>query len=268
MKSYFYLPVLIFFVAMNATAQKQAGTDGNVTFNVTTVSVGGNYSPRHVLAIWIKNSQGDFVISRKVLAASRKQHLVKWVASSGNNSVNAVTGPTINNHTSHTVSWDCRNLEGNLVPDGEYQIWMEYSSRNSANDGVPGPSFHIAFTKAENELELTFPDESYFKQMSLSYVPVGVSLQEIDDNEFDIKLFPNPFVNQASIHFTLNEPTFVNLCLYDASGKRIEEVVDAYLATGKHEVNWQPALLPNNGNIIIRFNIGGRIIQRMLISTN
>jgi len=54
MKSYFYLPVLIFFVAMNATAQKQAGTDGNVTFNVTTVSVGGNYSPRHVLAIWIK----------------------------------------------------------------------------------------------------------------------------------------------------------------------------------------------------------------------
>jgi hypothetical protein len=65
-----------------------ASTDGTVTFTVLTVSNGATYSPKNVLAIWVKNAQGNFVISRKVMAANRKQHLVKWVASSANNVVN------------------------------------------------------------------------------------------------------------------------------------------------------------------------------------
>jgi flagellar hook assembly protein FlgD len=122
-----------------------ASTDGTVTFSVLTVSNGATYSPKNVLAIWVKDAQGNFVISRKVMAANRKQHLVKWVASSGNNSVNATTGATLSNHQTHTITWDCRDVSGNLVPDGTYEIWVEYTSRNSAVAALSGhlPKWHL-----------------------------------------------------------------------------------------------------------------------------
>lgn len=221
MKRSLFYSLVFLLISLTNHAIGQTPTDGTLSFTVSTTSIGGNYSPRHVLAIWIKDSEGNFVISRKVLAASRKQHLVKWMASSGNNSVNAVTGPTINNHTTHTITWDCRNMAGNLVPDGIYEIWMEYTSRNSASDGVPGPSAHITFTKGTEELNLTFPDEAYFKQMSLSYIPLGVSIAEAEPDKYTILLSPNPTRELINLQFTLPENGHVNIRLYDTQGRRI-----------------------------------------------
>jgi hypothetical protein len=258
----FFIVIFVLFHVMSSKAQNY--TDANMSFNVSTVSIGGNYSPRHVLAIWIKDSEGNFVISRKVLAASRKQHLVKWVSSSGNNSVSAVTGPTINNHTSHTVNWDCRDLSGNLVPDGTYQVWMEYTSRNSASDGVPGPSAHISFTKGTDELNQTFPDETYFKQMSLTYSPIGVALDETGENIFDIRLGPVPFTNEVNLSFVLPESSFVSINMYDAQGRRIKELVDDYLTPGIHVKTYNTVDICQNELVMIRFSINGRLVIRKL----
>ena len=139
MKKLLYLLLFsLTFTLVNAQESNEvASTDGSLTFSVLTVSNGATYSPKNVLAIWIKDANGNFVISRKVMANNRKQHLVKWMASSGNNSVDAITGSTLNNHTTHTVSWDCRDLQGNLVADGDYQVWVEYTSRNSNPTSSP-----------------------------------------------------------------------------------------------------------------------------------
>ncbi len=159
-------------------AMTPASTDGIVTFTVLTVSNGATYSPKNVLAIWVKNAQGNFVISLKVMAKARKQHLVKWNASSSGNVVNATTGATLPNHQTHTISWDCRDVNGNLVPDGAYEIWVEYTSRNSNNGGDPGPSIKVSFTKGLGMVSLTIPDETYFKNMTLNYSPLNVGIDE------------------------------------------------------------------------------------------
>jgi len=66
---------MLSFVADFVSAQQAnevTSTDGNLTSSVLTVSNGGTYSPKNVLAIWIKDANGTFVISRKVMANQRK----------------------------------------------------------------------------------------------------------------------------------------------------------------------------------------------------
>jgi len=264
MKRMIFSIMLLFCFSQLNQVSGQTNTDGTVSFSVSTTSIGGNYSPRHVLAIWIKDSEGNFVISRKVLAASRKQHLVKWMGSSGNNSVNAVTGPTINNHTTHTISWDCRDLSGNLVPDGTYEIWMEYSSRNSANDGVPGPSAHISFEKGTDQLNLTFQDAAYFKQMSLTYEPLGVSITESEPDTHTILISPNPTREMINLKFELAKDSYVNINLYDTQGRRIRELVDDNIISGPHHYSFNLDEECTNQTLFLRLIINKELIIRKI----
>jgi len=243
-------------------------TDGNVTFQVTTVSDGGTYSPRHVFAIWIKDAQGNFVISRKVMANNRKQHLVKWVANSGNNVVDAITGSTINSHTSHTISWDCRNTLGQIVPDGTYQVWVEYTSRNSASNGIAGPFTSVSFTKGELPQNITIPDENYFKNMSLVFEPIGVFINSEVDPKHSINIHPNPFSNEITLEINLEADSFANIGLYDLNGIRIDEIFDGYTTQKTLEILWKASdqsIQLKTGTYYIRFNINGKITGKKIV---
>lgn len=224
-----------------SSAGNPVSTDGTLTFSVLTVTNGANYSPKNVLAIWVKDAQGNFVISRKVMAVSRKQHLVKWVASSGNNSVNATTGATLPNHQTHNVTWDCRDLNGNLVPDGEYEIWVEFTERNSAGGGAVGPSTKVSFTKGLDVVSLSPPDEAYFKNMSLNYSPLNVGIEDQFSVISGLSAFPNPFSEKINISFTLTQHCFVNVSVYNSKGTRLAELVNEERPAGYNEFFWQGA---------------------------
>lgn len=256
---------------VGAQAPNLTATDGSMTFTVQTVTNNATYSPRNVLAIWIKNSQGNFVISRKVMAAARKQHLVKWNASSGNNSVNAITGATLPNHQTHTISWDCRDLAGNLVEDGVYQVWVEFTERNSAGGGAAGPSFSISFTKGIDPVSLNIPDESYFKNMTLSYSPQGVGVDYQLGSEYGISLFPNPSSSEVNINFVLIEQSYVNVSVYSADTKRVAELVDGLFASGNQHIKWDGLTLPGEkvqpGIYTVRILINNKIYSRKVVIT-
>lgn len=145
--------------------QTRENTAGVVTFSVTTQSQGGSYAPRHVLAIWVEHN-GDFVKTRKAMANQRKQYLYTWKAASNYNVIDAITGPTLYNHTSHTIEWDCTDLDGNVVEDGEYVMWIEFTEKHAQ-----GPLFNIAFEKGPEGFDITPPDEDYFKNMQLTWEP-------------------------------------------------------------------------------------------------
>ena len=61
------------------TDQTKAASSGELTFTIRTVTAGGNYSPKHVLAIWVEDVNG-FVKTRKAMANQRKQYLYTWKA--------------------------------------------------------------------------------------------------------------------------------------------------------------------------------------------
>ncbi|NOU47725.1 MAG: DUF2271 domain-containing protein [Bacteroidales bacterium] len=266
------LVVFILFLYSNISFSQgenvSTNTDGNLTFSVLTVSNGATYSPKNVLAIWIKDANGNFVISRKVMANNRKQHLVKWMASSGNNSVDAITGSTLSNHTTHTVSWDCRDLQGNIVPDGDYQVWVEYTSRNSASGGQPGPSFSYTFAKGTEIVQPQIPNETYFVNISLLYEPTGIDVI-VDHPDADLyQIQPNPVVNDFMIQLKLIEPSYLNASIYDMGGKRVMEVFDGYITDLNYVININNRVKKKNlipGTYILRLNIDGRISSKKLV---
>lgn len=139
---------------------------GELTFTVRTVTANGTYSPKHVLAIWIEDADG-FVKTRKAMANQRKQYLYTWHAASAYNVVDAITGPTLNSHQTHTVTWNCEDLSGNIVPDGVYTVWVEFTDKHAQ-----GPLYTLDFTKGTEAMSLSPADQTYFKDIQLDFVPL------------------------------------------------------------------------------------------------
>ncbi len=147
-------------------------TPGTVSFTVKTLSAGGNYAPKHVLAIWVEKD-GVFVKTRKAMANQRKQYLYTWKAASNYNVVDAITGSTLSSHQTHTVEWDCTDLDGNIVPDGNYTMLIEFTDKHAQ-----GPLYSIDFMKGTEAIALTPPNQQYFINMEFTYEPEVVLIAD------------------------------------------------------------------------------------------
>jgi len=167
---------------------------GELSFTVRTVTNGGNFAPKHVLAIWIEDADG-FVKSRKVMAVQRKQYLYTWMDVSNNNTVDAITGSTITSHQSHTVLWDCTDLNGFIVPDGDYTVHVEFTEKHAQ-----GPLYSATFTKGPDSQSLSPPDETYFKDISLTFTPIvcDFSASETELCQMGEVIFSDESVNASS----------------------------------------------------------------------
>lgn len=150
----------------NATDNKATdNTSGTVVFTAKTLNAGGSYAPKHVLAIWIEKD-GVFVKTRKAMANQRKQYLYKWAASSNYNVTDAITGATLTQHQTHTIEWNCKDLSGNVVPDGNYTVIIEFTDKHAQ-----GPWYAVTFNKGTEPVSITPPNQQYITNMQLTYTP-------------------------------------------------------------------------------------------------
>lgn len=67
--------------------------------------------------------------------------------------------------------------------------------------------------------------------------PVEQNSLNVDDYEV-LEHYPNPFNPEVNLRVKLSKVTPVKVTVYDASGKFIEEIVDARLNTGVHVFKW------------------------------
>lgn len=226
-KTLILLTVFALLAGTNAFAQNTAGT---VTFSVTTSSNGGQYSPKNIVAIWIKNSSGTFVKTLKVMAAQRIQYLYKWKASSSSNTVGAVTGATLSNHTSHSVSWNVTNVSGSVVPDGTYQVWVEFTDADAQ-----GPYTSYSFVKGIAAVDTSYANISKFSNAHLTWTPTptGISSQEARPAQV--------IQSEYSSYVIFKVPEIVaqnaQIRIFDLSGKELLNTFN-YLDTGSGRVFW------------------------------
>jgi len=234
----FSLTMLCTLSARGQKAIPMESTPGTMTFTVRTLSNNTGYAPKHVLSIWIKDQAGNFIVSRKVMAASRKKHLVKWVASSAYNTTTAVTGATLNSHQMHTITWDGTNSSGQQVPDGVYQVWVEYTSENSANNGSPGPSTSVLFHKGPVAEHLNPANQPYFQEMVLDWVPLGVGITEPVTAQGQMTAYPNPFTEKVNLAIQLDIRSQVQVNVYNSSGNLVESLANEIASAGKYLLSW------------------------------
>jgi hypothetical protein len=140
--------------------------DPTLSVGFTTVSYKGKYAPRNVGAVWVADGQDVFVKTLEVWAVKRIKYLEKWKGVSGGNGVDAITRATRSNHGSHALAWDMTDVGGNVVPDGVYRVYVEFTEQNGA-----GKWTFIEFVKGATPVESSPPDLPYFTEQHLTYTP-------------------------------------------------------------------------------------------------
>lgn len=144
------------------------GTACTVTFTITTGPGTGTYAPKNVTAMWIADSAGTLVKTLEVYASIRMINLLKWEAASGGTiPPDAVTGATLPNHIQHIGTWNCKDGNGNIVPDGQYQAFMEWVDYDAWPFGTTNV-FSVPFPKGSGPQNLTPANQTGFSQITLN----------------------------------------------------------------------------------------------------
>ena len=151
-----------------------ATTDGTASFGVTFVDPPGNFSAR-VDAFWITDSANKFIKNLRKDAASEQAYLSYWASVRANATVATVdgyTGATISTWTPVTVTWNCRDTNNVVMPDGTYKFWVEFTDHNGAGWYTTNG---ISFVKGPTGVTNTYPNAGpYLTAMSVVYKPVAV----------------------------------------------------------------------------------------------
>lgn len=235
---------LFSFLQMNAQTP-------SLEINFTTESPGGTFSPRHILAVWVENEDGSFVKTQLVFANARKQYLYTWNSSPANgNEIDAVTGATQTSHKTYTVTWDCLDLEQNIIPSGNYILHIEMTDRHNQ-----GPLAEINFTIDENAFTLNPTDETNFKDISLVYSPDNISVENIKSKNKTLEIYPNPAVDFVNFSFNINNDEIVNIEIYDEKFSLINKVVtNKFFPAGKNTTTWNVDRKIPTGNYFVLFS--------------
>jgi len=84
------------------------------------------------------------------------------------------------------------------------------------------------------------------------------------DSKLQINYYPNPFSNEMTITWNLPEVGYTKIEIYNATGKRIKQLVGGIIPSGKQKYHWKTNnLLP--GIYFIRLQIGNEIITKKII---
>ena len=160
-----------FGFAVSAAAVNTAGT---ATFSVTTSTYTAQYAPNHVVVVWVVDSSNKFVKTLCRHAATRINYLSRWSTSRGAyTNVDGTTSATLTRQpTNHVVTWNCRDTNNAVVPDGMYYFKVEYTSINGAG---PYLTNGAGFMKSTTAVSTNFANASSlggtFSGMSVVYAP-------------------------------------------------------------------------------------------------
>ena len=75
--------------------------------------------------------------------------------------------------------------------------------------------------------------------------------------------YPNPFNPTTVIRYSLPQPGYVKLTIYNILGKKVISLVDGYQKAGMKRIRWQASSFPS-GIYFCQLNTGGQIITKKL----
>jgi hypothetical protein len=132
------------------------------------------------VAVWVEDAAGNFVRTIDRYAATRKSHLIGWIAKAGNADTDAVSGATRANHTGAlTRTWDLTGRGGTEIPDGTYTIRMELADSN-ASTAAQNAQGTFTFVKGTAPQSQTGLANGGFTGVSIAFTPGAPSPTCVD----------------------------------------------------------------------------------------
>ena len=219
MKKLTWIFVTVFIIIVMANeGLLYSQTQGTFTLSLYTTSTGG-YSPKHLVAIWVENSNATFVKTKLLQSSgSNLDHLGLWTSRTGSNTVDAVTGATLQTHGNITVVWNGTDVTGAVVPDGTYNVWVEMAWASSLTSGKTYSIF--PFTKGPAAFQSTPGNLTNFYSINLNWVPSTPTFVEKVPANTEAAIYPNPTNGLLHIIFK-NGHRSVLIRVYNESGNMV-----------------------------------------------
>jgi hypothetical protein len=159
------------------TSSGGSGTGGTTTmsgkcsftFDVTTVTTHGAFTPNNVGAVWISTGAGSFVRTLDEWGSARRiVNATAWETASSGNTVDAVTGATRRDEGPLSVRWDCTDTSNNPLPVGAYTLSVTFTEDDAGFFAPPQRVATVNFSIGAGPVMLTPPDQANFTSMSLT----------------------------------------------------------------------------------------------------
>ena len=230
-----------------------------------------------VKADWVGAASGDFRLNAWVLEDS--------VTGSGSgydqvNYYNTTSGHTyfgagnpivgfVHNHTVRAMlggPWGQTGTIPGTVGDGDSQTYTF--------------SFTLPATMDENNIKLVGMVQEHnadadmrqivnAEEVHLDLMPTAIG--NAHKTAEVTKVYPNPFADQTTVQFNINESADVSIVVMDMYGKRIRTLIAGQMNTGTHTVVWDGTDMGNNAvtNGVYMINIianGQNTVQKVILS--
>jgi len=194
-----FISIFCLFLLFILSTGVYSQTAGILNFSCKTYAPTGNWGNKHVLAVWIENDQNPskFIKTRSKYG-HEDDHLTSWVAKSGKNLVDAVTGATLSSYDNQTVIWDGTDVNSNVVEDGTYNVFIEMGWGSDKVNQHSVMSF--SFTKSAEAVQLSPAGNSNYSDVSVSWTPQVTFVNSINENK-PVSVFPNPSSGKITLDF-------------------------------------------------------------------
>lgn len=129
---------------------------------VRTTALGGRYAPRNIGAIWIETATGQYVKTVQRWANRRRAYLTSYMAVTGGDVTDAISGATLSSHITHDVTWNLTDRNRCEIPPGNYRVAIEMTDGN-----MTGVAVRLPFTKNTTGTMSTPPETAQFHNLLL-----------------------------------------------------------------------------------------------------
>jgi hypothetical protein len=149
-------------------------------------------------------------------------------------------------------NWCIGGQGGYFLDEADLSYASEYDSYTAADMGYPVGNLNY------------FPD---LKAMWEEGIDLTSSVEPVDRvvNQ-SLKNYPNPFSNTTTIAYELGNSSFVNLELFDLTGRKIKTLVNEFKPAGQHEVSFNASDL-SSGMYLYKLDNGNETkVNNMIIA--
>ena len=163
----------------------------------------------------------------------------------------------------HTLNF---NPPVNLTAETAYYASVEVFSDSmsiASSTGTPAQYGTSLFKTADGWSNLSPVNVTYVIRMNVNGT---VSVENNELSSLNVTQFPNPFANETTVRFSLEEASNVSYTITDMAGKVIADVNEGNLTTGNHEITVNGSSLANG---IYYFNLktdNAQVTRKMVVN--
>jgi hypothetical protein len=148
-----------------------------------------------------------------------------------------LTPPVIASVTSTSVS-------GTALPNCTVEIFSDSQDEGKVYEGTTNSDSigTFTFTKLNGLTGLNITSTATDKNGNTSEFSIFIptTVEENQSIPFTFELYPNPFNQSTTISYTLLQPGYVTIKIFNLFGQEIETLINDYRTTGDYEIKWQP----------------------------